>query len=136
MQLILARRALASFLIPVDTRGVAYTLKHLRRQAPIQHSLQLLLRVVLAFMLADPAGNVQVLVLAQLLVVELVLVVPVQVVTCQSRHLVVATADTLIHISARQTFTECLLVLLKVLLVDDLRRLNQLLLLHLGLCLR
>lgn len=84
-------------------------------------------------MLADPAGNVQVLVLAQLLVVELMLVVPVQVVTCQSRHLVVATADTLVNISARQTFTECLLVLLKVLLVDDLRRLNQLLLLHLRL---
>ena len=95
------------------------------------------LRVVSAVMLADPAGNVEVLVLAQLLVVELMLVVPVQVVACKGRYLIVAAAHTFIYIAVGEAFAGCLLLLLRALLVDDLWWLNHLrfrllLWLHLG----
>lgn len=56
------------------------------------------------------------------------LVVPVQVVTCEGRYLVVAAADTLIYIAVGEAFTGCLLLLLRALLMDDLGWLN-----HLGL---
>ena len=60
--------------------------------------------------------------------VELVLVVPVQVVTCEGRYLVVAAAHTFIYIAVGEAFTGCLLLLLRALLMDDLWWLK-----HLGL---